>query len=231
MNKLVDQFGTKYFPAHFTGDLERFLKTVTEIDVADARLCRDTMQVIITATHQGLYVQDSLDAERDAFFAENRRRQELQKQSPQTTALPIPTQLEDVLPTIRSLSPDKVYKLSNGSGEGAYAFACLVQAARPEIQFDLGVYAPAILSMVYKSLYPSDHQWMEFNVLRGPTFVRVSPRPGEYHALLRDNIAVPVEFGTKCLYPLPEWQRCLERISRILESSLSKKTRKIADYL
>lgn len=231
MSKLVDHFGTKYFAVHYNGELQRYLATQQVLDIADARLCRETMQSVMTAASNGLEVHDSLDPEREALFAENRRRKELQAKVGTRIPLPIPRYKEKVLPLIKDLDPSKHYLLWDGSSQTALAFACLVQAARPEIKLDLGSYVAEMLAMVYNNLYPSSHRWDEFYVLVGNTFVVKSPLPGEYHTFLQNNLAVPTVFGAECLYNKEEWGRCLERITRILEKGLSFNKRKIADYL
>ena len=140
MTKLVDQFGTQYFASHFSGEVKSFLSTVQEVDLAGARICRDVMKHIITASADGVEVHDTEDSEREEFFRESRRRRELQKSNPQAVPLPIPTTPEEVVPLIKSLDSNKLYGIRDGRSISNQAFVFLVQAARPEIRIDLGSY-------------------------------------------------------------------------------------------
>lgn len=231
MTKLVDQFGTQYFASHFSGEVKSFLSTVQEVDLAGARICRDVMKHIITASADGVEVHDTEDSEREEFFRESRRRRELQKSNPQAVPLPIPTTPEEVVPLIKSLDSNKLYGIRDGRSISNQAFVFLVQAARPEIRIDLGSYVGEILAIVYDNLYPTSHKWDEFYVLAGTTFVVQRPDPAEYSRFINDNVAVPTAFGQECLFKLPEWDRCIKHIFKLLEKSMKPKSRKIKDYL
>lgn len=231
MTKLVDKFGTQYFAAHYAGEVKQFLSTATEVDLAGARICRDVMKHILTAAYAGVVVHDSEDPEREAYFEENRRRRELQKSSPTPTLLPIPSRVEDIIPTIKSLDETKLYSIKDGRQASNQAFVFLVQAARPEIRIDLGSYVGEVMALVYGNLFPSSHRWEEFYVLVGTTFMVKRPLPGEYNTFINENLAVPTDFGQKCLFKLQEWSHCIDRITRVLEKSMKPRNRHIKDYL
>lgn len=150
---------------------------------------------------------------------------------PTTTPLPLPTTTESVIPTIKALSPEKLYSIPNGRAMLNASFVFLVQAARPEIQIDLGNSVGEVLALIYDNLFPSSHRWDNFYKLVSPTFVMAQPPAGEYNNFIRDNIVVPADFGTKCLFTLPEWSYCISRISKLLDKRMNPKKRKIKDYL
>lgn len=231
MTKLVDQFGTAYFAAHYSGEVKQFLSTVQCVDLAGARICRDVMKHVMSAAYDGVEVRDTQDPERDAYFMENRRRRELQQSNPTPILLPIPIHVEETIPLIKSLRQDKLYAIKDGRLSSNKAFMFLVQAARPEIRIDLGSSVGEVMALVYDNLFPNSHHWSEFYVLVGTTFVVKKPVAGEYSSFLNENIAVPTDFGQKCLFKLPEWSHCIDRVSRILDKSMKPKTRKIKDYL
>lgn len=231
MTKLVDQFGTKYFAAHYAGEVKKFLSTAKQVDLAGARICRDVMKHVSSAAYEGVEIHDTEDPEREAYFEENRRRRELQKSNPTPVPLPIPSSSDEVIRLIKALDPNKLYGISDGRLVSNQAFVCLVQAARPEIKIDLGSYVGEVMALVYNNLFPSSHRWDEFYVLVGTTFVVQRPTPGEYSNFINEHIAIPSVFGKECLFKLPEWDRCIGRISHLLEKSMKPKSRKIKDYL
>lgn len=231
MTKLVDQFGTQYFASHYAGEVKTFLSTAKEVDLAGARICRDVMKHIMSAAYDGVEVHDTEDPEREAYFGENRRRRELQKSNPTPVPLSIPASSDEVIPAIKSLDPNKLYSIRDGRLVSNQAFVFLIQAARPEIKVDLGSYVGEILALIYDNLFPSSYKWDEFYVLVGTTFVVQRPAPGEYNSFINEHIAVPSVFGRECLFKLPEWDRCIRRISQLLEKSMKPKNRKIKDYL
>lgn len=231
MTKLVDQFGTQYFAAHFSGEVKQFLSTATEVDLAGARICRDVMKHIMSAAYEGAEIHDTQDPEREAYFQENKRRRELQKSKPTPIVLSIPTCAEDTIPLIQALNPEKLYSIQDGRLISNQAFVFLVQAARPEIRVDLGSYVGEILALVYDNLFPNTHRWEAFYELVGTTFVIRRPPPGEYNSYINENIVVPTDFGQKCLFKFPEWERCIDRISKLLEKSMKPRNRHIKDYL
>ena len=231
MTKLVDQFGTQYFASHYAGEVNSFLSTVNQVDLAGARICRDVMKYIMSAAYAGLEVHDTEDPEREAFFAENRRRRELDRSCPTPIPLPLPHSDEEVVTLIKSLDPDKMYCMGNGKSDVDRAFAFLVQAARPEIKIDLQSSVGELFKLIADNLYPNSHQWDEFYVLIGYTFAVQRPIPGEYRAFLSDNLAIPSVFGREVLFKLPEWRHCIDRISKLLEKSMKPRNRKIKDYL
>lgn len=231
MTKIVDQFGTAYFAAHYAGEVKQFLSTVKAVDLAGAKICRDVMKHVMVAAYSGIEIHDTQDPEREAYFEENRRRRELQKSNPTPVSLPIPTCAAEVVPTIKSLDPAKLYSIEDGRLAANQAFVFLVQAARPEIRIDLGSYVGEIMALVYDNLFPSSHRWSEFYVLVGTTFVVKKPLAGEYSNFINENIVVPTDFGKVCLFKMPEWRSCIDRISRLLDKSMKPRSRKIKDYL
>lgn len=231
MTKLIDQLGTKYFAAHYAGDVKTFLSTAKEVDLAGAKICRDVMKHVMSAAYAGVEVHDTEDLEREAYFEENRRRRELQKSGTKVIDLPIPTCAGEVIPLIKSLDEGKTYRILDGRSDSHKAFTVLVQATRPEIRIDLNSSVGEVLALVHDNLYPNTHRWEEFYVLVGFTFVVKRPAPDEYSSFINDNIAVPTAFGKEKLYRLPEWAHCLRRVSRILEKSMKPRNRRIKDYL
>lgn len=229
--KLIEHFGTQYFAAHYAGEVQTFLSTVQEVDIAGARICRDVMKYVMSAAYNGVLVRDTEDAERDAFFEENRRRRELQTATITRQVLPLPSTLEEVIPLIKSLDEDIYYNLPDGRLRVEQAFSFLVQAARPEIKIDLKSCVGEMLAFVYSNLFPTQHTWEEFYVLVGSTFTIQRPSPETYNQFLSENIVVPTDFGRKCLFKLPEWERCINRVSSMLEKSLRPKERKLNDFL
>jgi len=231
MNKLVDHFGTKYFASHFANDVRIYLDTVDEIDIADARICRDVMKYVDEAVSRGVVVRDTLDPERDAYLLENKRRRDAKSACAPTRVLPFPASVEEVIPTIKSLSSKEIYRMQSGASPEHQAFAALVEAARPDICINPESYVRELLFIVYDNLFPNPHVWEEYYVLIGNTFYIKKVAPEEVHDFLLNNIAVPTDFGTKNLTQLPEWDHCLNKLMQVLQKGLRPKNRKIKDYL
>lgn len=231
MIKLVEQFGTKYFAAHWVSDVQKFLKTVDAVDIADARLCRSVMEYVLLAASNGVEVHDTLDPEREADFEEGRRRRALTEKYGTPKLLQLPTTSIDVLPSIKALQPDVLYAFNDGERVAVQAYVFLLQAARPEVLVDLGSSVGNILAFVYSNLFPSKHKWKEFYILRAHTFVVKHAPDDGYSSFISDNIVVPTDFGNACLFKLPEWQACIERAARILDKSFQSKELRLRDFL
>lgn len=232
MTKLVDRFGTKYFTGCFAEEVRQFLSTVDEVDLAGARITRDVMKYITSAAYGGLVVRDTEDPVRDELFKENRRRREQEKEiEPYRVSLPIPPSQEDLLPYIRALRTDVIYTIPDGAQDVQRAYVFLAQAVRPEVKIDLGIYVGDVLAFIYRNLFPEQHHWEEFYVRIGSTFHVQRPPQNEYAKFVSENICVPTDFGTKKLLDLPEWEKCVDRISLVLERYLRPTHKRIADYL
>lgn len=238
MTKLVDQFGTKYFADHYAAEVGAFLKEQAKngnpVDLADARLCYSSMEAARVAAYDGCELHDSMDPEREAYFAENRRRRKRQLELEEIgeEMLYVPPTYDLILPYMHRLSSDCVYCLGTyGDPSVEAAYIVLVQAARPDVTIDLKRDVDTVMRMVYDNLFPNTHRWESFYVLRGTTFVEETPDANNYDRFIQSNVVVPTDFGRKRLLALGEWRRCLSRVSEIIEKKLRPKKRHIKDYL
>ena len=231
MDKLTEVFHTDYFPAHYANEVNRYLQTVTEVDLSGAHICRDTMKHLLSASERGVMIHDTVNTLADVYFEEARRRMNMRDVLKATASLPMPESLADVIPTIRKLDPDEIYHMDKGAMVSQQAFAIIVQAVRPEIQLNLESYVGEVLALVYANLFPSNYHWDKFYVVDGTTFVVEEAPVDDYDRYVSEHIVVPTVFGQERLSNKPEWERCINAISSILEKSMRPKNHKLSDYL
>lgn len=235
MVKLVDSMGTKYIHMGYYKELQDLLEGELkgqEIDLADARLPRDTWELVQTLGVRGTCsFCDSMDSKRDRILKENRRRY-LEEQNTQYAELHIPPAMEYMEKYLDSYEPGKTYRVLSKTNQFAAAWVILVQAARPDITIDLYTLTTTVFGLIKRNLPVSSYPVGEpVYYLTGTAFdIEENPTID----FIRRESCVPVEFGQQCLYKQPyidRWERCLNVIEAIVNREINPTVRHIADFL
>lgn len=244
MEKLVDVFGTKYFHRDFTGKISAYLTEHKEVDIADARLCRDVVDIISTFLQTGAYVIDSLNPFRDKLLAENRHRRDTQEEYNRlVTPLPLPTSVENLFNFIGDLSQEKIYRV--GANFFNLQFAILVTIYNPRVKLDFYNMYHELFSYINDNIDMKKFKGKPLKMLVGTSFLKVSPNPdGSLYIPFRGNVPyeeaityelfIPGEFGEEYLDTegiVSPWTKFIDLVIEDFLDSLAPKSYSLKDFI
>ena len=233
MVNLLSKFDTKYIHDAYYKDLEVVLKELKgeDVDIADARLTKNTWALVQDYNARGLCTcHDTLDPERDRVLKINRQRY-LEERNTPVVEFFMPKSIESMESVLDSYVPGQRYKIMRGSTYFTAAWVILVQAARPEIDIDLGAVVIQVFELISSNLLPSEYPPGPVYYRTGTTF---DTKDNPDKDFILSNMCVPVEFGQACLYKkgyVERWDRVLQAAERIVNREINQQHRHISDFL
>lgn len=190
MVKLTDVFNTKYFPLHYTKDLQYFVriaqecledrrkKVITiepgvktaiehfrernaiEIDIAGAHFVRETISVLQNC--DAILLCDTENLTRDGILNENRRRARLDYE---TTPVPSIASSSDIPEWIDALECGAVYVAGGMPIQLFFPLVTLTTIFRPEVQFDMEGQYDIFFEYVERNVNLDPTKYSTYNVV------------------------------------------------------------------